>query len=82
MIKKNGFSKMAGLILKKDLKDFFTPMNPDVVGGAPLLGIKRIVMKSHGSSKALTIKNVLSKTAKLVKADVTGHIRMSLEGEI
>ena len=82
MIKKHTLSRIAGLILKKDLKEFFTPMTPDVVGGAPVLGVKRLIMKSHGSSKAITIKNVISKTAKLVKADITGHIKMSLEGEM
>jgi glycerol-3-phosphate acyltransferase PlsX len=81
MIKKNFLSMTAGMILKKDLGNFFRPMNPDIVGGAPILGVNRLIMKSHGSSKALTIKNVISKTAKLVSADITGHIKMSLEGE-
>ncbi len=82
MVKKNFISKIAGIILKNDLKEFFTPMNPDIVGGAPILGVNGLVMKSHGSSKALAIKNVISTTAKLAKADITGHIKMSLEGEI
>lgn len=82
IMKKNIFSKIAGLVLKKDLKEFFAPMDTDVVGGAPVLGIKRLVMKSHGSSKAITIKNVISKTARLAKADITSHIKNSLEGEI
>ena len=82
MLKKNILSMMAGIILKKDIKEFFRPLNPDIVGGAPILGVNGLVMKSHGSSKPLTIKNVISKTAKLVKADIKGHIRMSLEGEV
>jgi glycerol-3-phosphate acyltransferase PlsX len=81
ILKKNFLTKLSALVIKKDLKDFFRPMDPDEVGGAPVLGINGLVMKSHGSSKALTIKNVISKTAKLVKADITGHIKMSLEGE-
>lgn len=79
---KSPITKIAGAILKKDIKNFFKPMDPDVVGGAPVLGINSLVIKSHGSSNALTIKNVLSKTSKLVKADITGHIKMSIEGEI
>ncbi|MBN2882773.1 MAG: phosphate--acyl-ACP acyltransferase, partial [Clostridia bacterium] len=66
---------------KKDLSEFFRPMNADIVGGAPILGVQGLVMKSHGSSRALTIKNVIAKTVKLVNADITGHIKMSLEGE-
>ncbi len=82
IIKKSFITKIAGLIIKKDLKKFFAPMDTDVVGGAPVLGVNGLIMKSHGSSKAITIKNVVSKTAKLVKADITNHIKMSLEGEI
>ncbi len=82
MVKRNTFSKIAGAILKKDLKKFFTPMDPDIVGGAPILGVNGLIIKSHGSSNALTIKNVISKTARLAHADITGHIKMTLEGEI
>jgi glycerol-3-phosphate acyltransferase PlsX len=81
ILKKNTFNKLAGAVLKKDLSEFFRPMNADIVGGAPILGVQGLVMKSHGSSRALTIKNVIAKTVKLVNADITGHIKMSLEGE-
>lgn len=79
---KNTINKIAGAVLKKDIKKFFAPMDADVVGGAPILGIKGLVMKSHGSSKALTIKNVIAKTVKLVNADILKYIEMSLEGEM
>lgn len=79
---KNTLTKIAGSILKKDLKNFFKPMDTDVVGGAPILGINSLVIKSHGSSRAITIKNVISKTAKLIRADITGHIKLSIEGDI
>lgn len=79
---KSIMTKIAGSILKKDIKNFFRPMDPDIVGGAPVLGINSLVIKSHGSSRAITIKNVLSKTAKLISADITEHIKLSIEGEI
>ncbi len=81
ILKKNIINKIAGAVVKKDLSEFFKPMNTDIVGGAPILGVEGLVLKSHGSSKALTIKNVIAKTVTLVNADITGHIRMSLEGE-
>jgi len=81
ILKKNTANKLAGAVLKKDLSDFFKPMDTDVVGGAPVLGVEGLVMKSHGSSGILTIKNVVLKTARLIEADITGHIRMNLEGE-
>lgn len=81
IMKSKTINKLAGAVLKKDLGDFFRPMNPDEVGGAPILGVNGLVMKSHGSSGVKTIKNVILKTTTLVKADITGHIRVSLEGE-
>ncbi len=81
VIFKTPFTKLGGLLLKEDMKNFFKSMDPDLVGGAPILGVNKLVMKTHGSSQALTIKNVLSKTAMLLRENVTGRIRVSLEEE-
>lgn len=59
----NLFSKLAALALKRNLKDQLKSTDPDENGGAPLLGVKGLVIKSHGSSKAKTIKNVIIKRA-------------------
>lgn len=76
---KNLKNKIAAAILRKDIKILYKPMDPNLSGGAPILGINDLVIKSHGSSKALTIKNVVLKTVKLVEADITGQIRNTLE---
>ncbi|MBN2558056.1 MAG: phosphate acyltransferase PlsX [Clostridia bacterium] len=73
-------NKIAGSVLRQDLREFFRPMDADVVGGAPVLGINGLVIKSHGSSKAVTIKNVIAKTVRLVDADIVRHIELNLEG--
>ena len=54
---KNIINKIAALILKKDLYSLKSMMDSSEVGGAPLLGLKGLVVKSHGSSKSVEIKN-------------------------
>lgn len=72
-------NKIAAAILRRDIKDFYKPMDPDISGGAPILGVNDLIIKSHGSSKALTIRNVIIKTVRLIEADVTGHIKEALK---
>lgn len=57
----NPKSKLAALMLKNGLDRFKRKIDPDVNGGAPILGIDGLVIKSHGSSKARTIKYVVLK---------------------
>lgn len=75
---KNFISKIGGLILKKDLKKFGRRVDADAVGGAPILGVQKLVIKSHGNSTAKTIKNVILKTKLLVEKDIVKQIRESI----
>jgi glycerol-3-phosphate acyltransferase PlsX len=45
-------------------------MNPEVYGGAPLLGLRGNVLKAHGSSSRHAIKNAIRAAHKIVKADM------------
>ncbi|MEQ1568169.1 MAG: phosphate acyltransferase PlsX [Myxococcota bacterium] len=44
-------------------------------GGAPLLGLDRVVIKAHGRSESRAIRNALKVAAKAVRGDLTGRIR-------
>ncbi len=50
-------SKIGGILLKPALKKTFGAFSTEEYGGAPLLGLKGLVVKTHGSSKAVEIKN-------------------------
>lgn len=52
-------SKLGALMLKSQLKSFKNSLDYREYGGAPLLGLKKPVVKAHGSSDALAIKNAL-----------------------
>ena len=55
----NVLTKFAGLLMKKQLKGFKKNFDPSTYGGAPLLGLRKPVIKAHGSSNARAIKNAI-----------------------
>ena len=50
-------SKIGALLVKPALKQTLKAFDLEQYGGAPLLGLKGLVVKTHGSSKAIEIKN-------------------------
>lgn len=50
-------TKIGALLIKKDLKNTLKSFSIDEYGGAPLLGLKGLLVKTHGNSKAIEIKN-------------------------
>lgn len=50
-------SKIGAVLVKPALKKTLKTFSTDEYGGAPMLGLKGLVVKSHGSSKAVEIKN-------------------------
>ncbi|HOD92435.1 MAG TPA: phosphate acyltransferase PlsX [Clostridia bacterium] len=70
--------KLAALIMNSDMKKFKANLNPDIMGGAPILGVNGLIIKSHGNSKAKTIMNVVLKTVSLVENDIVGNIKKAV----
>lgn len=52
-------TKIGALLIKPALKKTLKKFDAAEYGGAPLLGLKGLVVKTHGSSKATEIKNTL-----------------------
>ena len=50
-------SKIGALLIKPALKSTLKSFDATQYGGAPLLGLKGLVVKTHGSSKANEVKN-------------------------
>lgn len=50
-------SKIGALLVKPALKETLKSFDASQYGGAPLLGLKGLVVKTHGSSKAIEVKN-------------------------
>lgn len=56
---KNTRSKMGALLIKPALKETLKEFDTTKHGGAPLLGLKRLVVKTHGSASSVEIKNAI-----------------------
>ena len=72
---KNLFTKICAAAMKGEFKRFKQRIDPDVCGGAPVLGIDGLVIKSHGSAKAKTIKYAILKAKTLVDSGFVEAVR-------
>lgn len=61
--------------LKRTLKDF----DLSQYGGAPMLGLNGLVIKSHGSSNAIEIKNSIIQCISFKKSDINSKIKENLQ---
>ena len=75
---KNLFNKLAALVIKKDLYSLKSMMDSSEVGGAPLLGVRKPVIKAHGSSDAKAIKNAIRQAITFTENGVIDTISANL----
>lgn len=68
-------SKIGALLVKPALKETLKSFDASQYGGAPLLGLKGLVVKSHGSSKAQEIHNSILQCITFTREDICGKIR-------
>lgn len=76
---RNILTKLAGLAALPVLKAFKRRIDPRRYNGASLLGLKGIVIKSHGGADALAFANAIEVAALEVHKAVPEHITRQLE---
>ena len=76
---RNVFTKLAGLVALPVLKAFKRRIDPRRYNGASLLGLRGIVIKSHGGADALAFSNAIEVAALEVHKAVPEHINRQLE---
>lgn len=74
-------SKIGALMTKKSLKATLSSFNASNKGGAPLLGMKGLVVKVHGNSKEEEIISAIRQCRDFVETDVSGKIIRGLRDE-
>lgn len=72
---KNIWTKASYMMVKKELKELKHSVDPDIHGGAPVLGINELVIKSHGSSIHKTFKNVIIKADRLINKKIVSRLQ-------
>ena len=70
--------KIGGLLVKPVLKKSLKDYDVTRYGGAPLLGLNGLVVKTHGSSKAVEIKNSILQCRTFKEQKINEKIRERL----
>ncbi|MCH4192182.1 MAG: phosphate acyltransferase PlsX [Butyrivibrio sp.] len=68
-------SKIGALLIKKPLKTALKDYDLEKYGGAPMLGLNGLVVKTHGSAKAVEVKNSILQCVTFSEMNITEKIR-------
>jgi glycerol-3-phosphate acyltransferase PlsX len=81
-IMNNGIlTKIGGMLIKKSLKSMKSKIDYTENGGALFVGVSKVVVKAHGSSKSNTIKAAILQANDLAKAGLIEKIGEAMKGE-
>ena len=75
------FAKLAGLIAMPVLTRFKTRFDHRRYNGASLIGLRGVVIKSHGSADAFAFETAIRRAYDAVRNDVLGKISASLAAD-
>ncbi|MCR5324685.1 MAG: phosphate acyltransferase PlsX [Lachnospiraceae bacterium] len=74
-------STVGAALINKPLKKTLKGFSMEEYGGAPMLGLNGLVMKTHGNSESIEIKNSILQAVKFAEADIIGKIKMNINSE-
>lgn len=70
----NVFAMISAGLMTAKINDLKHRFDSSEHGGAPILGVRKPVIKAHGGSDAKAIKNAIIQAEKFVRDDVNGEI--------
>ena len=71
-------SKIGAALAMPALKQTLKAFDATQYGGAPLLGLKGLVVKTHGSAKAIEVKNSIIQCVAFKDQDINGKIQQNI----
>ena len=71
-------AKLGAAILSGKIKELKKEFDYSTYGAAPILGIRGLVFKMHGSSSATAVENSIVKAAVVASGDLPGQIRRAM----
>ena len=78
IFKRNFFSKIGYLFCKPGVDEVMKMMDYREIGGTQFLGIKKPVIKAHGSSDALAFRNAVKQAMDAANSDITEELEQML----
>ena len=79
IFKRNVLSMIGYLFCKKGVDEVMKMMDYREIGGTQFLGIKKPVIKAHGSSDALAFRNAVRQAEDAVKANIADELAQELQ---
>lgn len=71
---RNAFRMAGALLLKRALSSIKERSDPEMYGGAPLLGVNGACIVGHGSSSRVAVRNAIRVSMEWVKEDINAQI--------
>ena len=78
IFKRSAMSKIGYLFCKKGVDEVVKMMDYREIGGTQFLGIKKPVIKAHGSSDRLAFRNAVRQAMEAAEHDMTAELEQSL----
>ena len=79
MFYRNPLTMLGALLCKKGINGIRKTMDYRETGGSIVIGISRPVIKAHGSSYALAIRNAIRQAIGAVEADVAATLAANMD---
>ena len=79
IFKRNIFSVVGYLFCKKGVDEVMKMLDYREIGGTQFLGIKKPVIKAHGSSDALAFRNAIKQAMDAANGDISQELEQSLQ---
>jgi glycerol-3-phosphate acyltransferase PlsX len=73
-VKAHPIRMLGGLLARGAFRTLKAKMDPDVYGGAPLLGLNGNVIKAHGGAREAAVMNAVRVATETIKQEVNQHI--------
>ena len=79
IFKRSFLSKIGYLFCKKGVDEVMGMLDYRPIGGTPFLGIRKPVIKAHGSSDALAFRNAVRQAMETAEGDIAGDLEKALQ---
>jgi len=79
IFKRNFCSKLGYLLCKTGVDEVVGMLNPDTIGGTQFLGIKKPVIKAHGSSGVTAFRNAIRQAEEAAERNFAAELEVELE---
>ena len=79
MFKKNVLTMAAALLVKSGINDLMKLLDYREIGGTQFMGIKKPVIKAHGSSDELAFRNAVRQAMEAAERDFSSELEQNLK---